>query len=50
MKKQRMTTKQVQDKQEHDLVMKMKAKKAHKEAAILYKRERQKENSGGDVC
>ena len=47
MKKQRLTTKQVQDKREHDLVMKMKAKKAHKEATILYDRERQKENNGG---
>jgi len=47
MKKQRLTTKQVQDKREHDLVMKTKAKKAHKEATILYDRERQKENNGG---
>jgi hypothetical protein len=37
----------MQDKWENDLVMKMKAKKAHKEATILYNRERQKENNGG---
>ncbi|KAL3771166.1 hypothetical protein ACHAWU_004789 [Discostella pseudostelligera] len=47
MKKQRLTAKQVQDKRENDLVMKTKAKKAHKEATILYDRERQKENNGG---
>jgi hypothetical protein len=47
MKKQRLTAKQVQDKRENDLVMKTKAKKAHKEATILYDRERKKENNGG---
>ena len=46
-KKQRLTTKQVQDKRAHDLVTKTKAKKAHKEATILYDRERQKANNGG---
>jgi len=46
-KKQRLTTKQAQDKRAHDLVAKTKAKKAHKEATILYDRERQKANNGG---
>jgi len=46
-KKQRLTTKQAQDKRAHDLVAKTKAKKAHKEATILYDRERQKTNNGG---
>ena len=46
-KKQRLTTKQAQDKRAHDLVTKTKAKKAHKEATILYDRERQKANNGG---
>jgi hypothetical protein len=46
-KKQQLTTKQAQDKRAHDLVTKTKAKKAHKEATILYDRERHKANNGG---